>query len=200
MNAALGPTASGRKALDPKQMRAVQPIYHHNPRFIGMADPMESKRWRYLHRAGGEIELKLPRRAGALGSAPDSARPQVATGPGGERWKARLRAELGISGCYGAIHTAVYAAVAAGASDEEIIAEIRADASDGRKFPSWSAAYVKEKTNPSFLASMIADARQREAERTRRTAAKIAGLRSHLGLAAHGPRTREARAARRQTR
>ena len=187
MNTGLGPTALGKAALDIKQARAVQPIYHHTPRFIAMADPMQGKRWRYLHRAGGEIELKLARGA-AASAAPRSARPRiaaienaqprvaasarprVATGLGKERWKAKMRAELGVSGCYGAIHTAVYAAVAAGANDEEIVAEIRAAADDGRKFPSWSPAYVKEKTSPFFLRPMIADARAREAERTRRIA------------------------------
>ena len=194
MNVGLGPTDLGKAALDIKQARTVQPIYHHTPRFDGMADPMQGKRWLYLHRAGGEIELKLARCA-APGAASKSARPQVGAGAMGG-WKARLRAELGSSGCYGAIHTAAYAAVAAGASDEEIVAEIRAAAADGRKFPSWSAAYVKEKTSPFFLASLIADARGREADRPHRIEADIADLRAHLGLAARSENTKGARARR----
>ena len=203
MNMGLGPTALGKTALDAMQARTVQPIYHHTPRFIGMADPMQGKRWRYLHRAGAMIELKLARCA-APGATLKSARPRIAAGPenaqpvasgmrpraaagfGKDRWKAQLDAELGVSGCYRAIHTAVYAAVAAGANDEEIVAEIRAAAGDGRKFPSWSPAYVKEKTSPFFLASMIADARMREADRPGRIAAGVAGVRTHLGLAPAG--------------
>ena len=201
MNAALGPTSLGKAALDAMQARTGQPIYHHTPHFVGMTDPMQGRRWRYLHRAGDMIELKLARCV-APGAALKSARsriaaglkneqppvtpgerPRVAAGFGKDRWKAQLDAELGVSGCYGAIHSAVYAAVAAGANDEEIVAEIRAAADDGRKFPSRSPAYVKEKTSPYFLASMIADARMREGDRPRRIAASVAGMRTHLGLA-----------------
>lgn len=211
MNAALRPTARGKAALDFHQAVTVQPIYHHTPRFIGMADPMQGKRWRYLHRAGGMIELKLARCA-APGATLRSARPRIAARPknvqspvepgirpwvaagfGKDRWKAQLDAEMGVSGCYGAIHSAVYAAVAAGANDEEIVAEIRAAADDGRKFPSWSPAYVKEKTSPFFLASMIANARKREAGRPGRIEVNIAGLRGHLGLVGHEAKAGETR-------
>jgi hypothetical protein len=211
MNAALGPTALSKAALDAMQARTGQPIYHHTPHFIGMTDPMQGRRWRYLHRGDGEIDLKLARCA-APGAALKSARPRVAAGPknaqpvapgmrhrvaagfGKDRWKAQLDAELGVSGCYGAIHTAAYAAVAAGASDEEIVAEIRTAAGDGRKFPSWSAAYVKEKTSPFFLASLIADARGREADRPLRIEANVAELRAHLGLAARSESRKDTRA------
>jgi hypothetical protein len=212
MNAALGPTALSKAALDAMQARTGQPIYHHTPHFIGMTDPMQGRRWCYLHRGDGEIDLKLARRA-APGTALTSARPRVAAGPkneqpsvtlgersrvaagfGKDQWKARLDAELGVSGCYGAIHTAAYAAVAAGASDEEIVAEIRTAAGDGRNFPSWSVAYVKEKTSPFFLASLIADARQREAGRSGRIDANAAELRTHLGLAARSESRKDTRA------
>jgi hypothetical protein len=165
MNAALRPTALGKAALDAMQARTGQPIYHHTPHFIGMTDPMQGRRWLYLHRGDGEIELKLARCAAPsvatlksalprIAAGPESAQPpvapgmrsRVAAGFGKDRWKAQLDAELGVSGCYRAIHTAVYAAVAAGANDEEIVSEIHAAAGDGRKFPSWSPAYVKEKT------------------------------------------------------
>ena len=187
MNAALGP-----KALDPKQARAVQPIYHHNPRFSGMHDPMLGGRWLFQHRDGGEVALSLSRGARLVGwSPPNSAgRLHVATGKDDPYWKARLRADLGVSGCYGAVHTAVYAAVAFGASDEAIVSEIRAAARDGRKFHNarWTPAYVREKTSPSFVAPMIRDARAREAERSKRIASAFADLRDRLGLgeAAHG--------------
>jgi hypothetical protein len=170
----------------------VQPIYHHTPRFTGMADPMQGKRWRYLHRAGGMIELKLAHGAAGVGFAAASAQPHITMDGGG--WKARLRAELGVSGCYIAIKTAAYAAVEAGASDEEIVAEIRAAAGDGRKFHSWKPAYVKEKMSPSFLRPLIANARMKETHRPSRIAAGVAGVRTHLGLAP------AAKTSRRQTR
>ena len=192
MNAALGPTACGKAALDFHQAVTVQPIYHHTPRFTGMADPMQGKRWRYLHRAGGMIELKLAHGAAGVGFAPASAQPHITMDGGG--WKARLRAELGVSGCYSAIKTAAYAAVEAGASDEEIVAEIRAAAGDGRKFHSWKPAYVKEKMSPSFLRPLIANARMKETDRPSRIAAGVAGVRTHLGLAP------AAKTSRRQTR
>src|ERR1700733_9696893 len=184
MNAALGP-----KALDPKQARAVQPIYHHKPRFSGMRDPMLGGRWLYQHRGGGEVPLTLSRGARLVSSPPPggAGRLHVATGKDDDPcWKARLRANLGVSGCYGAVHAAVYAAVAFGASDEEIISEIRAAASDGRKFHNarWRPAYVREKTSPSFVASMIRDARAREARRSKRIASAFAALRDRLGLGA----------------
>jgi hypothetical protein len=188
MNAALGPTAGGKAALDFHQAVTVQPIYHHTPRFTGMADPMRGQRWRYLHRAGGMIKLKLAHAAAGFGFTPASARLQVIAGEDG--WKARLRAELGMSGCYSAIKTAAYAAVEAGASDDEIVAEIRAAAGDGRKFPLWSAAYVKKKTSPHFLRPMIANARVKEADRPSRIAASVAGVRTHLGLAPAARQTR----------
>lgn len=184
MNGALGPTALGKAALDFHQVVTVQPIYHHTPRFTGMADPMRGQRWLYLHRAGGMIELKLAHGAAGFSFTPTSARPQVIAGEDG--WKARLRAELGVSGCYSAIKTAAYAAVEAGANDEEIIAEICAAAGDGRKFHSWKPAYVKEKTSPSFLRPLIANARVKEADRPDRIAAGVAGVRTHLGLAPAG--------------
>ena len=211
MNAALGPTSLGKAALDAMQARTGQPIYHHTPHFVGMTDPMQGRRWLYLHRAAGMIELKLarcvapgatlknvrPRIArpeNAQSPVPPGRHPRIAAGFGKDRWKAQLDAELGVSGCYGAIHTAVYAAVAAGASDEQIVAEIRTAAGDGRKFPSWSAAYVKEKTTPFFLASLIADARGREADRPRRIEANVAELRAHLGLAARSKSRKDTRA------
>jgi hypothetical protein len=187
MNAALGP-----KALDPKQARAVQPIYHHSPRFLGMRDPMLGGRWLYQHSGGGEVALTLSRGARLVSSPPPGGpgRLHVATGKDVPYWKARLRANLGVSGCYGAVHAAAYSAVAFGASDEEIISEIRAAARDGRKFHNarWTPAYVREKTSPSFVASMIRDARAREAERSKRIASAFADLRDRLGLgeAAHG--------------
>ena len=209
MNAALGPTALGKAALDAMQARTGQPIYHHTPRFIGMTDPMQGRRWLYLHRGDGEIELKLARCAAPGVATLKSARPRIAVGPenvqspvapgmrsrvaagfGKDRWKAQLDAELGVSGCYGAIHSAVYAAVAAGANDEEIVAEIRAAAGDGRKFHLWKPGYVKEKTSPRFLRPMIANARMKETDRPSRIAASVAGVRTHLGLAPAGKTSR----------
>ena len=74
MNAALGPTARGKAALDFHQAVTVQPIYHHTPRFTGMADPMRGRRWRYLHRAGGKIELKKEK---LLAELPQAVEPQL---------------------------------------------------------------------------------------------------------------------------
>ena len=144
------------------------------------------------------IELKLARCAArrALSCAPgkrDGLKSAIA-GPVGEAGKRGCDAELGVSGCYGAIHTAAYAAVAAGANDEEIVAEIRAAAGDGRKFPSWSPAYVKEKTSPFFLASMIANARRREADRPGRIEAEHRRVASASRARGHAESRRDAKA------
>jgi hypothetical protein len=170
--------------FDIKQPRAVQPIYHHAPRFIGMSDPMQGRRWLYLHRGGGEIVLTLTQEAVFVASAPPSRAARSAGGRAPIRWKERLRAELGVTACYGSIHGAVYRAVASGANDREIIEEIRAVARDGRVFDprKWDADYVRDKTDPSFIAEIIRDAQAREALRPARIASLRVGICAALGL------------------
>jgi hypothetical protein len=170
--------------FDIKQPRTVQPIYHHAPRFIGMSDPMQGRRWQYLHRGGREIVLTLTQEAVFVASAPPSGATRSAGGCAPIRWKERLRAELGVTACYGAIHGAVYRAIASGANDREIIEEIRAVARDGRVFDpgKWDAEYVRDKTDPSFIAEIIRDAQAREALRAVRIAALRVGICAALGL------------------